>query len=142
MACTLVYLHPMMTVEEERSFYANFSGHIRARGVAGGETPEALFKTQMQEAVGRAPLIEKYLRSDMDVLEVGASTGAFLHAIRGHVAHVLGVEPSPDHAAHMANLGIETVTYLEDLEPGSTFDAVAPFHVLEHMRVPSNSSGA
>ena len=135
-ACSLVYLHPMMTEDEEHTFYANYDKHIQARGMKGGDDSAILFQTTTPEAVDRVQLIRRYLNPNMSVLEIGASTGAFLQAIRGEVAEVAGVEPSHVHAEHMAKLGVRTVEHLEDLEADDVFDAGALFHVLEHMRSP------
>ena len=135
-ACSLVYLYPMMTEDEELKFYANYDKHIQVRGAKGGDDPRILFETTTPEAAERVELIQGYLSADMAILEIGASTGTFLQAVRGHVAEVVGVEPSPVHAKHMAKLGIKTVAYLEDLTTSSGFDAAALFHVLEHMRSP------
>jgi 2-polyprenyl-3-methyl-5-hydroxy-6-metoxy-1,4-benzoquinol methylase len=126
----------MMTADEERVFYANYEMHLSARAAPGSDTPETLFETTTPAARERAQLVQRYLNPAMAILEIGASTGAFLHAIRDNVAEVVGVEPSVVHAEHMGKLGIRTVACLEDLEAVSRFDAAGLFHVLEHMRSP------
>lgn len=126
----------MMEEEEERRFYANYANHLQDRGMVGGDSAEKLYETTMPDAIDRVTTVRPYLNSDMRMVEIGASAGAFCGAARDHVAKVVGVEPSPEHAAHLMGLGIKVVPYLDELDPSEKFGAAAFFHVLEHMRKP------
>jgi len=134
--CALVYLHPLMEKDEERRFYADYGKHLQDRGMIGGATAADLFETTKPEAMQRMNLVRPYVTSTMNLVEIGASAGAFCCAVNEHVHKVIGVEPSQEHAAHMASLGVTAVPYLDGLDPNEQFDAAAFFHVLEHMRRP------
>ncbi len=132
--CGVVFLHPIMTPAEEKTFYAaEFEAYMSARAGTEWNDPEEMYKTNAAETTRRKRLVDPLLRRDQTVLEIGSSNGFFLHAIRDQVAGVTGVEPSIAFRDYANSVGIETVEYLEDLK-GRRFDVIIIYYVLEHMR--------
>lgn len=87
----------------------------------------------------RLELLRPYLSADTRFLEVGCSTGQFLHHVRPLVGEAVGVDYDGEAAAFAAE-ATGAVTYgvpLEetDLEPGS-FDVVTAIQTMEHVPDP------
>src|SRR3954454_1782502 len=108
--CQIVFLHPIMTAEEEREFYgAKFAEYMAKRGQAGGADPRESFEQWKPEGARRLELWRRSLRQGMSVLEIGAATGFLLDAIRPIAGdELVGIEPGEDFRAFAASeLGIE-----------------------------------
>ena len=125
-----------MEEQEEAEFYqAEFEKYMEGRSGPGWESPEAHFRSYQAEGERRLPLISPHLRAEDTVLEIGSSTGYFLDDLRGYVRSVMGVEPSAAYREFALKRGIETVATLSDLST-KTFDVLAIYYVLEHLRDP------
>lgn len=137
-SCDLVYLFPMMTEEEEKTFYANYNEYLRARDAGPKKSIKAQFEVALSEAERRVSYIRDTIHSKMRILEIGSSTGAFSKLIKDYVFEVLGVEPCVAHATYMTALGLPHVADIDKLNmrKRERFDGVAMFHVLEHIRDP------
>lgn len=136
LGCGITYLHPIMTAEEETAFYEqDFPAYMEHRNAPGGTEPASQFKANLPEAERRAALVQELLEPRMEVLEIGSSTGFFLHVIRDRVRAVSGVEPHREFAAHAGQLGIRTYASMNEA-PEQSFDAIFFYYVLEHMRDP------
>ena len=135
--CDIVFLHPIMTLDEERGFYeAEFEKYMAARGQAGGADPAASYKSWQPEGQRRLELIRPFLRSDMQVLELGSATGYLLDAIRPLASGVTGVEPG-DAFRGFANEELGISTHASRAELGaSSFDMLLAYYVVEHLRDP------
>ena len=136
--CGIVFLHPIMTPEEEREFYeGKFAEYMAARGQAGGADPEQSFEKWKPEGERRQALLKPWLRSGMSVLEIGSATGFLLDAIRPHVGGALvGIEPGDAFREFSRErLGIEAYP-ARDAVAGRRFDLLLAYYVVEHMRDP------
>lgn len=136
--CRMVFLYPIMTVEEEKEFYeAQFASYMAERGQAGGANPASSFEKWLPEGERRRKLVEPYLRQGMHVLEFGSATGFLLDALRPHVGdNLTGVEPGDDFREYASEeVGLEMHADSSTLE-GRQFDLVLSYYVLEHMRDP------
>jgi SAM-dependent methyltransferase len=136
--CGIVFLHPIMTPEEEREFYEReFADYMAARGQAGGADPEQSFEKWNPEGERRRALLEPWLRSEMSVLEIGSATGFLLDAIRPHVGDTLvGIEPGDAFREFSRDrLGIEAHP-IRDAVADRRFDLLLAYYVVEHMRDP------
>jgi SAM-dependent methyltransferase len=134
--CGIVYVFPIMTEQEEASFYSRqFEEYMARRSGPGWRSPESHFASYKVEADRRLPLVEPHLSEADAVLEIGSSTGYFLNALRGRVASIAGVEPSEAYRTYAVSRGIETVARIEQLG-GRKFDAIALYYVVEHLRDP------
>ena len=136
--CGIVFLHPIMTEDEERAFYGDkFAEYMAARGQAGGADPEQSFEKWKPEGERRRALLEPWLRPGMSVLEIGSATGFLLDAIRGHVGDdLVGVEPGENFREFSRRrLGIEAHPDRSAITD-RRFDLLLAYYVVEHMRDP------
>lgn len=136
--CGIVFLHPIMTIEEEKEFYgAQFAKYMAARGQPGGADPPSSFEKWKPEGERRRQLLEPWLKPGMRVLEFGSATGFLLDALRPHVGDDLaGIEPGDDFREFSKQqLGIEAHADRAAVE-GRQFDLILSYYVAEHMRDP------
>ena len=136
--CGIVFLHPIMTPEEEKEFYgAQFARYMAARGQPGGADPASSFEKWKPEGERRRRLLEPWLRPGMRVLEFGSATGFLLDAIRPHVGDELtGIEPGDAFREFSKErLGIEAHADRSAVAE-RRFDLILSYYVVEHMRDP------
>ena len=134
--CGLVFTNPMPTDYEVDTFYRrDYRKHYHN---AHEPTRKAIYKA-MGGADGRYRSLKRFLPSDGRVIDVGASSGEFVSALRRAGLDAVGVEPNAAYVAYArAHYG---VTILEggwqdvDIAPGSA-DFVTSSHVVEHFRHP------
>jgi SAM-dependent methyltransferase len=135
-SCGIVFVHPIMSEDEERAFYESaFAGYMKERGGPGETDPLEHFTQNEGEARRRLANLLPFLRPDAHVVDIGSATGAVLNAVSPHVASVTGVEPGVDYREFATSRGIDTVAALEELE-GRQFDVVLAYYVVEHLRDP------
>jgi 2-polyprenyl-3-methyl-5-hydroxy-6-metoxy-1,4-benzoquinol methylase len=134
--CGLVSHDPLPEPETLAAFYAE----RYRRDYKGGERPKPKHVLRaLRGAVARAARLASHLPERARVLDVGASSGEFVHVMRrlGHEAS--GIEPNRGYAAAarerwgvaLAAGGIEEAR----IAPAS-LDVVTLNHVLEHVRDP------
>ena len=102
-------------------------------------TPAEMFEISLPRQQERVARIRGLLGPEKEVLEVGCSTGHFLHSVRPHVKRAAGIEPNPAHAAFAReSIGLEVVDrHLEDSGFATgQFDILFMFQVLEHIADP------
>ncbi len=134
--CTLIYLFPIMSEEEEADFYwLQFEKYMEGRSAGGWKSPADHFRSYQAEGERRLPLVRSHLKADDALLEIGSSTGFFLEDLKSYVRSVTGVEPGRTYRAFAIERGIETLPEMEDLG-GRRFDVIALYYVLEHLRDP------
>jgi SAM-dependent methyltransferase len=136
--CGIVFLHPIMTPEEERGFYGgDFTQYMAARGQAGGADPEQSFEKWKPEGERRRALLEPWLEPGLSVLEIGSATAFLLEAIRPYVGdELVGIEPGEDFREFSrSRLGIEAHP-TRDAVADRRFDLVLSYYVVEHLRDP------
>jgi len=125
-----------MPAEKEKEFYEKqFPEYMKKRGAASETNPEEHFNTNKKEASRRLEYIKNYLTPESEVLELGSSTGFFIHEIGSFVKTVCGVEPGEQYADYANGRGIETHASLSDIK-GRKFDIIFSFYVFEHLRNP------
>lgn len=138
--CDVLFLSAGMAEEEEAQFYRDYGAHLVARGVQQHDDPRALSTAMLPAARARLPYVGDAFPVGASVLEVGASSGSFLTALRevGHASDALAaVEPSAAHRSFLAEeLGIATFAELADVPAARRFDVVCMFHVFEHVADP------
>jgi SAM-dependent methyltransferase len=134
--CEVVFLHPIMSEEEERAFYeSKFASYMKERGSPGETDAADHYRKWQPEAARRLANLKPWLREDMEVLEIGSSSGALLGAVKPHVASVVGVEPGDDYRAYANSIEIPTHP-TRDAVDGQSFDLILSYYVVEHMRDP------
>ncbi len=80
----------------------------------------------------KCSLVEKYLRSEKTLLDVGAGTGDFLVAAKNKGWSIAGVEPNYDARMRAQEKQIALIPNMESL-PGKKFEVITLWHVLEHL---------
>lgn len=134
--CEIVFIHPIMSEEEEHAFYeSDFAAYMKDRGAPGETKPAEHFEKNWPETERRLANLMPYLRAGMQVLEIGPATGGLLTAVRPHVASVTGIEPGDEYREFAASKGIEMLRSLDEVE-GREFDLILAYYVVEHLRDP------
>lgn len=76
-------------------------------------------------------------RTELKLLDVGCSNGAFIHVAGQMGVNCHGVEPAENAAAAAQKIGLKVHNgYLEDLDPGKKYDVITMFEVIEHVEQP------
>lgn len=136
--CGFVFLRPLD--EKNRKFYED-KIYRRKYGPNLGKVSSSreVFNTYLphqQEIISAMGNILKY---GMSVLDVGCSTGHFLHALKGRVKKRVGIELSRDAANFIKN-NLDFKVYSEPIEKlkmkEAPFDLITCFQVLEHIDDP------
>ena len=136
--CDAIYLYPVPTEDEEKKFYLKeFEGFMSSRvgDHRDWTNAEKHKKTNQDQVLRRMPFIEKYLLDDIDILEIGCSTGFMLDAFKEKGANCIGVEPSGAFSEYLENQGYEIYQDMKFIK-NKKFDVITNFFVFEHMRDP------
>ncbi len=134
--CGLVSLSDpgLGTMDYSESDYRRLHGPVLGRSSSAKEIFDIYFPFQRQRVDRTSHLIH----SETRLLEIGCSTGHFLHEVRNRVREAVGVELNPEHAAYGRELGLRIVD--EPIEvadiPQEYFDVIFMFQVFEHIEEP------
>lgn len=131
--CSFIYCNPRILVSErlEIEHYNNPISYVTSQS--------ALVEQPFTD--GFATLL-RYKKGG-HLLDVGAGKGEFLSYAKQNGFLVSGLEPSPRFCEYAAlELGIQIfcgdlMAFNKTMPPGSTFDVVTLFHVLEHVKDPA-----
>ncbi|MDA1001594.1 MAG: class I SAM-dependent methyltransferase [bacterium] len=132
--CSLVFLHPPMSPEEERRFYEEEYGIIYSEEK--NTTPKDLFTARQDDARMYLDWSRDWLTEQDDCLEVGCASGYFLAVLRGQVKSVLGLETHKELRSFCQEMGIPMGESLADC-PDDSVDRFFAFFVLEHLGDPA-----
>lgn len=139
--CDAVYLYPVPSIEEEAYFYKKeFEKFMITR--SGQErnwsNAKAHVQTNQDQVSRRWKFLSPFLKSGMDILEIGCSSGFMLNAFREEGLNCVGVEPSGGFIEYLYSNGYEAYQTLELLKKNHSkpFDLVVHFFVFEHIRDP------
>lgn len=133
--CRTGFLHPMMTEDQEKAFYAAYNQHTQKRGVTLTKDSEELHARSRGDAELRWERLKPYFKDGSRVLEVGAATGAFLE-ICSKTCPSACVEPDKGNREYASRFSTRTYDYIEDIDESERFDIICLFHVFEHIRDP------
>lgn len=135
LSCGLVFLHPLMTPEEERAFYEKEYAETYSREK--GTTIEELHNKRKPDAEMYYEWVKRNAFPYTDCLEVGCASGYFLEYLRNEKGfeNVAGVEIHPVLRRMCKKLDIQTFSSIEDCESGS-FSFLFAFFLLEHLSDP------
>lgn len=127
-----------MMKDEETEFYEKqFPEYMKERGAPGETLPADHFNLNEKEAGRRLRYLKGYLEKPFDIMEIGSSTGFFVHKIRSFVSSITGVEPGELYRGFANKKDLKTCSCLKDIE-GKKFDIVFSFYVFEHIREPES----
>lgn len=130
--CSLIFIDPMMSEEEERAFYANYNEHVKARGVITTQSVDEFHQKSLPMAQERLSVVEAFFQPGAQVLEVGSSTGAFLSVIPQCETYACELaDDNREYSSQFATGGV--FESLESVE-NQSFDVICMFHVFEHIR--------
>jgi len=139
-ACSLVYLYPVPSAEEEAYFYKKeFEKFMttRAEGERDWTGPESHIKTNQDQVKRRWKFLEEFITPKKRVLEIGCSSGFMMDEFRNSGMETFGVEPSGEFLEFLKSRNHETfesVELLKQAHPGHKYDLIVHFFVLEHIR--------
>ena len=136
--CNSIYLFPIPTLEEEKLFYLKeFEGYMSTRVGDNRDwsNAEKHKNTNQDQVARRMPFLKNYLKDDIDLLEVGCSSGFMLDAFKEYGVNCVGVEPSGEFSEFLENSGHSCVNDISEVKDRN-FDVIANFFVFEHMRDP------
>lgn len=133
--CTLTFIDPMMSEEEEEEFYKNFNKHVEARGLSTGESLQNYHNKSLLVAKERMKIVSDFFCDGLKVLEIGSSTGAFLSLLGN--CYTSAIEPSDDNREFSKQfITDKTYRLIEDVPKSEKYDIICLFHVFEHIRKP------
>ena len=142
-ACDVRYQYPGLTPEEEARFYAaEFEGFMASRAGDKGGWLKAEQHVSANEStrLRRMKYLAPYLKSPVDVLEVGCSSGFMLYPLSESGHRCTGIEPSGVFSEFVKTRGLPAYQSLDQLRqhaPEARFDLILHFFVLEHIANPS-----
>ncbi len=132
--CGLIYLNPRPTPQAMAAYYPE---EYRSYRLPVADEPFILMRWMRQRKLSRRrQLIEAYSqRATGRILDVGCSTGLFLHEMATHGWTTQGIEPitfAAEFAQEHFGLDIFQGTLQEFPQPETLFDAITFWDVLEH----------
>lgn len=140
--CEVIYQYPGLTEEEENKFYASeFESFMSGRsGESGGwKKIEKHIKANKDNMQRRMKYLKPYLNKNLNVLEVGCSSGFMLYPLLKNGHTCTGIEPSGVFRKNLIESGINVFDSYDNLIkqlPKARFDLIIHFFVLEHIRDP------
>lgn len=132
--CGLMYLNPRPTPDEIGNFYRpDYSPYQPA---IEDERFWLMRSIRRGKLVRRRRMIEKFSgRGTGSILDVGCSTGLFLHEMKRAGWETVGIEPNQSAAAYARdrfNLEVFQGTLTQSSYPAKAFNVVSYWDVLEH----------
>jgi len=130
--CSMVYANPVLAEMASGAFYDHAGGEYLTPEKIASDYADVRFERELR-------LFRSHCRGG-SVLDVGCSSGAFLHQLQKRFPgqyQVLGTDVSTGPLAHAAKMGVPTVTgdFLPQNFP-APFDAVTFWAVMEHLAEP------
>lgn len=135
-SCGLVRTDPMPDPAAIEAFYAR--EYRRLYKGSARPTARRVLRA-LDVARDRLDRLRPYLSGRRRVLDVGASSGEFLHVLRAAGIGAAGIEPNEAYsrwAREHLGLDVANTDWHRADFPGGRFDAVTLFHVLEHLTDP------
>ena len=136
--CNAIYLYPILTHEEEKHFYLKEFEKFMSKRVGDHRdwSNAELHKSTNQDQVERRmPFLREHLKPDIDLLEVGCSSGFMLDAFREMDINCYGIEPSGEFGEFLISNGYTVFESLESIQE-MKFDVITHFFVFEHIADP------
>jgi 2-polyprenyl-3-methyl-5-hydroxy-6-metoxy-1,4-benzoquinol methylase len=134
-ACTSRFTQNAPGKEEIARFYKS-DNYISHSDTKTGFINNMYHYVRKRTLTGKKKLVEKYTKTSAGkILDIGAGTGAFLHAMHKAGWQTKGLEPDELARENARNLYGLTLEKSEELftYPADTYDAITMWHVLEHV---------
>ena len=127
--CGIVFLAPEMTMANPGDYYSE-------RFRADKYTDEDTKKFLCEDSRELLKIIEK-IRTQGNLLDIGASIGMFVDEANKHGYEAMGIEPSKNLVAKARELSIPvTESTIEEFNTNRNFNLITMFHVFEHLAEP------
>ena len=134
--CDVVFQHPFFTKSEEKAFYQkSFEAYMSERSgssswLGANEHIEANKKTFER----RFEYLDKWVDcwSELDVLEIGCSSGFMLFPVAELGARISGIEPSTVFSSFLKDNKVNLYNNLQEI-PDKSMDIIFHFFVMEHI---------
>jgi len=140
--CDVRYQYPRLSgVEENRFYTAEFETFMSGRaGEKGGWIKaEDHIVANEETRLRRMEYIDKYVKEDRAILEIGCSSGFMLWPLNKLGHDCVGIEPSGLFNEFVSSRGInvyDSINGLKESELNYKFDLILHFFVLEHITEP------
>ena len=142
-ACDVRYLHPGLSAEEERRFYAaEFESFMAKRSApgTGWEGPQDHIRGSEAQRLRRMSHLAPLLKPKSRVLEIGCSSGLMLYPLMDDGHDCIGIEPSGVFRDYVESRGIACFPGLDEMRAAgaeeSGFDLILHYYVMEHIGDP------
>jgi 2-polyprenyl-3-methyl-5-hydroxy-6-metoxy-1,4-benzoquinol methylase len=135
--CDAIYLYPPLTKTEEKYFYKQeFEKYMSTRvgDHRDWSNAELHIKTNQDQVKRRWKFLERHIFKNIDVLEIGCSSGFMLDRFKSSGCNVVGVEPSGEFLEFIKSKGYVAYETLEEVK--KKFDLICHFFVFEHIADP------
>ena len=140
--CDVYYQYPRLNPDEEARFYTKeFEKFMVTRSGESGGWQKANNHISVNEDTRqrRMKYLEPYLKENINILEVGCSSGFMLYPLKKKGHSCVGVEPSGVFSDFVKKNNIKVHNSVEQLienSPNQKFDLIMHFFVLEHITEP------
>lgn len=136
--CDFYYLTPKPTEEELSDFYVNnFENFMdkRSGDDSNWKEAEAHIAIQKRESERRFPFLDDKIQENITILEVGASTGFMLNAIKDREPTVTAyaLEPSKQFSLYLEKSGYKCFREPIEIPIELKFDLIIHFFVIAHV---------
>lgn len=136
--CSHVQLYPIPTQEEDKEFYDKEMQNV---GINYFFKLTELRRLSAPDVDRRATLIRKIIPKSRKILEVGSGDGFFLEKMKSYGYEMTGIEVSKQRrikSRKITNVKVLDIDLVENVPNVGSFNGIALFQVLEHIRDPIN----
>lgn len=136
--CELQFLHPIMTLQEEKEYYHNYYKTQKNRYISSNSLDKIAINSYEYHKEYLENYKEYFLNKDISVLEIGSGTGGFINLLRNDfgVSNIKIVEKSHSNMSYLENKYSEIDVYSELNEVKDKFDIIVGIALFEHLRKP------
>ncbi len=133
-SCSFLFTNPRPMQDEIGKYYQS-EDYISHSGTKKGFINSIYHLVRNYTIKKKFRIIEKYVSTDVSLLDIGSGTGEFLSYCKNKGWKAVGIEPSEtgrEAAIKNYNLTIFPEQHLKELQPAS-FNVITMWHVLEHV---------
>jgi len=140
--CDVIYLYPYLSQEEEKHFYKKEFEKFMSTRVGDHRdwsNAQKHIDSNQDQVERRWKFIDKHIKKDKNILEIGCSSGFMLDAFKEAGLNCCGVEPSGEFLQFLRTKGYEAYEDLDKLlekNDDRKFDLIVHFFVFEHISDP------
>jgi SAM-dependent methyltransferase len=137
--CDAIYLYPIPSKEDEKKFYLKeFEAFMSSRVGDHRDWSNAKKhkKTNQDQVKRRMPFFADYLKKNIDLLEIGCSSGFMLDAFKEKGVNCIGIEPSGEFSDFLKETGHSVFEDISQIDKNKKFDIITHFFVFEHISDP------